>query len=178
MDGNGQLKNETESSKLNPSRRSSRAKKESTDAKYKKRNLHTEVGGVATAPCGAMSSFKALFFHDIPPEVLFALANRYTGGHKKYGVGHVNLNWKSGLNDPEYIADRYNHAVTHLISITDEELEEKDEHLEGAIWNVAFLLVAKKRCPEAYKKAFVQGGLFGEAAKELQEKMKNELSRA
>lgn len=35
MDGNGQLKNGTESSKLNPSRRSSHAKKESIDAKSK-----------------------------------------------------------------------------------------------------------------------------------------------
>lgn len=140
--------------------------------KGSRRKVDQERGGIPTGPSGAMSSFKALFFHDIPPEVLFALAMRYTVGHKKYGVSHVNINWKVGLNDPAYIADRFNHAMTHLISIMDHDLEEQDDHLGGAIWNVAFLITAKKRFPKAYKQAFVQGNLVAEKAKEFQDKLK------
>jgi hypothetical protein len=175
MAENGGLKKEMVTSKSKTSNTRKRDRRKGERRGVEVRDVAKERGGIPIAPSGAMSSFKALFFHDIPPEVLFALANRYTGGHRKYGVGHININWKTGLDDPEYIADRYNHAVTHLISNTDLDLAEQDEHLEGALWNVAFLIVAKKRCPKAFKEAFIQGNLIGKAAAELQAKMKEQL---
>jgi hypothetical protein len=137
-----------------------------------RRDLNKENGGVPTAPSGAMSSFEALFFHDIPPEVLVRLAKRYTGGHRKYGVEHVNLNWRTGLNDPKYIVDRFNHAMDHIVNFLEDQ-NDKDDNLGGAIWNLGFLIVAETRCPKVFREAFIQAKLFGEAAKKVQEKMKN-----
>ena len=142
--------------------------------KSNKRNLAEEKGGVPTAPSGAMSSFEALFFHDVPPEVYKRLTQRYTGGHKKYGVGHTNLNWRVGLNDPKYIADRFNHAMDHIVNFL-EDLNDKDDNLGGALWNIAFLIVAETRCPEAFREAFIQAKLFGEEAKKVQDRIKEQL---
>lgn len=160
--------------------KSSRTKKSSKDIKEKtkeksKRDVGSENGGVPTAPSGAMSSFKALMYHDIPPEIIRRLAERYTVGHKKYGVGHVNLNWKTGLDDPEYIADRFNHFMEHLMCFLESQ-NEKDDNLGAMLWNLGFLVVAETKCPEAFELTFIQGKLFGESAAKAQQVIKEKSS--
>jgi len=175
MDERGQLKNGMDSLKSFPQEKLSREKKGKTNTKSKELK-------VATGKTIAMSSHKALFFHDIPPELIRRIAKRYTGeidsygvplgGHVKYGIGHLNLNWRIGLGDPEYIADRFNHLVEHLLYFL-EDGNEKDDNLAAIGWCLGFLMEAERHAPEAFKSVFGQCKLFGESARKLQEEMKN-----
>lgn len=62
-------------------------------------------------PSGARSSEHLPFFHIIPYQFFETrLANRYAEGMLKYGYG----NWEKGLQDPQFLADRLNHAIKHL----------------------------------------------------------------
>lgn len=172
MEGLGGQKREMGKSKSIQTKRSSRDRREKGEGQSK-RDLTKERGGKYKAnKSGAMSSYEALFYHDIPTVVLERLAKRYTGGHRKYGVEHVNLNWKTGLNDPKYIADRYNHAMQHMLDL--KRFKNKtDDDAGGALWNIAFVIVAEHYFPEAFAEAFCQDELVGLEAKLHQEKLRN-----
>jgi hypothetical protein len=174
MAAHGPLTNGMASLKSLPTKKLSHDKKE-------KRKIKSDDLKVATGKTIAMSSHKALFFHDIPPELIRRIAKRYTGetdsngvplgGHVKYGIGHLNLNWRIGLGDPEYIADRFNHLVEHLLYFL-EDGNEKDDNLAAIGWCLGFLMESERHAPEAFKSVFGQCKLFGESAKSLQDKMR------
>lgn len=140
----------------------------------------TDHEKVTTGKSTALSSHKALFFHDIPPELIRRIAKRYTGeikdgkpsgGHLKYGTGHLNLNWRVGLDDVEYVVDRFNHLVDHLLDFS-ENLNDFDDNLAAMAWCIGFLMEAERLAPEVFREAFGQCKLFGEQAKLKNEELK------
>ena len=137
---------------------------------FEKRNIATETNAVAPGETEAKSSHEALYFYDIPPELIRRIGQRYTGGHKKYGVKHTNLNWRIGLTDPKYIADRFNHLVFHLLDFM-ENMNDNDDNLGGIAWAVGFLMEVERLAPNAFRNVFGQCKLFGESAKLFRSKV-------
>jgi hypothetical protein len=137
----------------------------------KKRKVESEENKVATGTSEAKSSYEALYYHDVPPELIRRVAKRHTVGHKKYGVKHLNINWRIGLNDPKYIADRLNHMFEHMLCLL-EDGNDKDDNLGAIAWCAGFLMEAERHAPEAFKSVLGQCKLFGQSAKDLQDKMK------
>lgn len=101
-----------------------------------------------TFTSGAQSSGKLPPYHLIPfmDGVLDRLANRYQLGLDK---GYPLDNWRKGLTDDAYVADRLNHGVNHLmraiakITRGDYTIGDDDD-LAGAMWAIAFAMVAQK----------------------------------
>lgn len=118
---------------------------------------------------GAKSSFNALYFHDIPPELIRRAAKRYTDGHKKYGVGTYNLNWRTGLDDIEYVMERFNHLWEHLLNFL-EDGNDKDDNLGAIVWCCAFLMEVERLHPELLKQVIGQSKFEGKTAREFVEK--------
>lgn len=132
-----------------------------------------ENSKVRTGKSEAVSSKLALFYHDIPPELIRRIAMRYTGGHKKYGIGHLNLNWRIGITDVAYVADRLNHLFEHILDFL-ENGNEKDDNLGAIAWSAGFLMEVERHAPEVLQSVIGQCKLFGESAKQLKDKMKGE----
>lgn len=135
------------------------------------RNIAKEKNHVTPGKTEAKSSIQALFFHDIPPELLRRIAKRYTDGHKKYGVKHTNLNWRIGINDEEYVADRFNHLFTHLINFL-EDGNDKDDNLAAIAWSVGFLMEVERHAPKILKSVIGHCKYFGNAAKTFRNSLK------
>lgn len=101
-----------------------------------------------TFTSGAQSSGKLPPYHLIPftDGVLDRLANRYQLGIDK---GYALDNWRKGLEDDAYVADRLNHGVNHLmraiakITRGDYTIGDDDD-LAGAMWAIAFGMAAQK----------------------------------
>lgn len=123
------------------------------------RNVANEKNQVTIGKTGAKSTKKALLFHLIAPTTVRRLAERLTVGAAKYGV----VQWRIGLNDVEYVADRYNHLWAHLLLLQEGDTE--DDHLGAMLWAINALMEAERLCPEAYKKVLGTCQLFGEAAR-------------
>ena len=122
----------------------------------------------------ALSSKRSLFFHDVPPELWRRVANRYTVGHLKYTADvTMNLNWREGLDDPQYIVDRLNHMFQHMVDFIDKG-DEEDDNLAGVVWGAAFLMEVERMHPELLKQVIGQSRFSGEEARKFREFIKKE----
>jgi hypothetical protein len=100
---------------------------------------------VWTSPnSGAKSSGKLPPYHLIPFDVFAArLSARYKMGIDK---GYEKDNWRKGLGDQEYIADRCNHTLEHLLrAISDltNGIRQHDDDLAAVIWGAIFMMAAQ-----------------------------------
>lgn len=124
-----------------------------------KRNVANEKNAVVISRSGAKSSHEALYYHLIAPETIRRLALRMTEGSKKYG----SVQWRRGLNDAEYVRDRFNHLWEHVLKLQ-QYGQAKDDNLGAMLWAINCLIEAERLCPKAFKSVFGSCELFGEAA--------------
>lgn len=98
---------------------------------------------------GATSSKKSPRFDLIPREALECLADRLEGGALKHGDN----GWRKGLDDPEFMRDRLNHTIEHLLNVSNGNFEEDDEwgNLGAVMWGCMLRAVALKRKAKAGK---------------------------
>lgn len=61
---------------------------------------------------GATSSERAPMFTLLPLRALIEVTRRFEAGVPKHG----RQNWRKGIHDPDWIEDRWNHAITHLLT--------------------------------------------------------------
>ena len=125
----------------------------------KQRDINSEITRVQTGTSVAQSSFKALNFNLISPHTLRRLAKRMSVGAQKYG----SLQWRQGLNDAEYIADRFNHLVEHLLNFM-ESGNEIDDNLGGMLWALNCLSEVERLAPQALSSIVGINDLFGRSA--------------
>ena len=82
--------------------------------------------------------------YDLVPRVLLdAVERRFALGAKKYGDNQ----WRAGLHDPEFLRERANHALTHLLNYiygTDNGEDSPEDNLAAVGWAVAVLLEAAR----------------------------------
>ena len=123
------------------------------------RNIEAETSKVTTGNGPAQSSFKALNFNLISPHTLRRLAKRKSVGAVKYGT----IQWRQGINDAEYVADRYNHLVEHLLSFQ-ESGNEHDDNIAGMLWALDCLSEVERLAPAALKYIVGINDLFGRSA--------------
>lgn len=126
----------------------------------KKRDVASETCQVAPSSTSkAVSSHKALCYHLISPHVIRRLARRLTDGAAKYG----SVQWRMGINDGEYIQDRYNHFWEHLLKFQ-ESGNTLDDNLGAMLWALHCLVEVEQLAPESFKQFIGVCGLFGEEA--------------
>lgn len=96
-----------------------------------------------TFASGAMSSGQKPRYDLIPTYALERIAHRFELGAAKYGVD----NWKKGARDDEFILDRINHAIEHLMTLkdlihSDVEIawEAHDDDAAAVILNAIFVM--------------------------------------
>lgn len=107
----------------------------------------------------AASSHRALFFNLISPHTLRRLAKRKTGGGIKYGI----VQWRQGINDAEYVADRFNHLWEHLLDFM-ERGNVNDDNIGGMLWALDALSEVERLCPEALAHVVGICDVFGASA--------------
>lgn len=141
----------------------------------KKRNVAWEKQKVkAGKKSGALSSKRCVFFHDIPPELYRRIAKRYTDGHQKYSSDiTMNLNWRSGLDDPHYVMDRLNHLFDHAVNFL-ENGNDLDDNLGAIAWCTGFLMEVERLHPDVLKQVLRQSKFSGKGAEELKLKLQKE----
>lgn len=120
-----------------------------------RRNV-AETSQVVTGNGPAKSSHPAMLFNLISPYVIRRLAQRFTVGGRKYGL----VQWRQGINDAAYVADRFNHLIEHLTAFQAEG-NSKDDNLAAAMWNLAALMEVERLCPEALTHVVGITDLFG-----------------
>lgn len=123
------------------------------------RNIAEENTKVVTGLSPAVSSHKALNFNLVSPFVIIRLAQRLSVGAAKYG----SVQWRQGINDVEYVTDRFNHTFQHLLNFMIEG-NTKDDNLGAILWGLQCLLEVERLAPEALEGIVGVGNLFGEAA--------------
>lgn len=82
----------------------------------------------------AKSDKKELNYHQIEPEAIRRLASIFSEGAKKYGKD----NYKKGFNDPEWINERYDHAMDHLLKW--KSGDRSADHLAKVMWFAAVMI--------------------------------------
>lgn len=101
------------------------------------------VGAQGGFVSGALSSGRKPPYHLIPYALFAArLAERYRIGRDRYGEG----NWQRGLDDRDYVLDRANHTLEHLVSAIDQirrGVRGPDDDLAAVIWGAIFLMAAQ-----------------------------------
>lgn len=99
---------------------------------------------------GASSSGNKPRYDLIPQLVIERLAQRFELGYKKYGP----YNWHKGLDDTDFLVDRLNHALEHIMRAqerikgeTRPEDRDKphDDDLAAACVSIAFAMCAEQR---------------------------------
>lgn len=128
-----------------------------------KRDIGKETHSTEPGNSSAKSSKQCLYYHDVPPELYRRAALRYTEGHKKYGTGPVNINWRIGITDPKYVADRLNHMFEHMLNFL-ENGDGLDDNLGAIVWNAGFLMEVQRLSPDTLDQVIGQSKLFGEEA--------------
>lgn len=104
-------------------------------------------GDKVTFTSGAQSSGLMPPYHLIPfDDCLPRLAARYQLGRDK---GYALDNWRKGLTDDAYVADRLNHGLQHFMNaiakITRGDYTNgNDDDLAGAMWAIVFGMAAQK----------------------------------
>lgn len=124
-----------------------------------KRAIEHETSKERIGSSPAASSHRALFYNLISPHTIRRLATRLTNGGKKYGI----VQWRQGINDAEYVADRFNHLVNHLMNFMDNGNAE-DDNIGGMLWALNALSEVERLCPEALKHVVGISNVFGDAA--------------
>ena len=127
--------------------------------KLPRRVIETETHKEAIGTGVAVSSHQAAFFNLISPHTLRRLAKRHTGGGLKYGC----VQWRQGLNDQEYVADRFNHLWEHMLKFM-ESGNEEDDNIGGMLWALDCLSEAERLCPEALQQVVGISNMFGASA--------------
>lgn len=95
-----------------------------------------------TFSSGAKSSGTKPRYDLIPTWALQRIARRFELGAAKYGVD----NWKKGLGDREFILDRINHAIDHLLIIRDRirsggiQIPTGDDDAAAVVLNAIFVM--------------------------------------
>lgn len=110
----------------------------------------------------AVSSHKALNYNLISPHLIMRLAKRLSDGAIKYG----GLQWRQGINDAEYIADRFNHTFQHILNFMAEG-NTKDDNLAAALWGLHCLMEVERLAPEALNKIIGVSNIYGELATKM-----------
>jgi hypothetical protein len=123
------------------------------------RDVATEKTQEKTGTSPAVSSHQALFFNLISPHFIRRLATRLTGGGKKYGL----IQWRQGVNDADYVADRFNHMMEHLMAFMDHG-NEGDDNLGAMVWALHCLSEVERVSPEALNHVCGMCNLNGQAA--------------
>jgi hypothetical protein len=123
------------------------------------RHIASETTKVTTGTSAAQSSFKALNFNLISPHTIRRLAKRMSVGAQKYG----SVQWRQGINDAEYVADRFNHLVEHLLNFM-ENGNEIDDNLGGMLWALNCLSEVERLAPKALDSVVGINDLFGRSA--------------
>jgi hypothetical protein len=93
------------------------------------------------------------------------LAKRLTVGGDKYGT----VQWRQGINDAEYVTDRFNHFFDHLLKFM-EDGNVKDDNLGAMLWGLHALVEVEALAPEALNLIIGQCQLFGAEATKVHEK--------
>jgi hypothetical protein len=138
-----------------------------------KRKVEEETSKVVTGKSGAASSHQALFYNLISPHTIRRLAKRLTGGGIKYGI----VQWRIGVNDETYVADRFNHLWEHLLQFMDTG-NEHDDNLGGMLWAINALCEVERLSPESLSHVVGITNKFGEVARKFhEEEMKNRESK-
>lgn len=109
---------------------------------YRGKGMNTSEKHVFTS--GATSSGRKPRYDLIPTWALERIARRFELGAEKYGVD----NWQQGLRDREFIFDRINHAIEHLLLIRDRmrgpnvppPLALIDDDAAGVVLNAIFVM--------------------------------------
>jgi hypothetical protein len=87
---------------------------------------------------GARSSAKAPRYDLIKSSLLDRLAARLELGASKYGEN----NYQKGLADKEFLADRYNHILAHLLAYKTDGCK-NDDNLAAAAFGIMLLMEAE-----------------------------------
>jgi hypothetical protein len=119
-----------------------------------KETTHEVVGA-----SGAASSHRALFFNLISPHTIRRLAKRKTDGGIKYGT----VQWRQGINDAEYVADRFNHLFAHMLNFM-ESGNTEDDNIAAMLWALDALSEVERLCPQALAHVVGISDLFGASA--------------
>ena len=130
-----------------------------------KREIVKETNKIAVGKSGAVSSKEALYYHLISPELIRRLAERLTGGGKKYGP----VQYRQGLGDVRYVADRFNHFIEHFINFL-QDGNEKDDNLGAMLWGLNFLCEVERLHPDVLRDVIGACNLEGSAAKAYDDK--------
>ena len=103
-------------------------------------------------PSGAKTSDNLPPFWEMPLAAMEAYARRLKVGHR-YGI----MNWRKGLSDVEFVRDRMNHLIKHLMMVAN-GIEEGDNttpsNIDAVVWGAGFLAEVQAKHPETIKKAF------------------------
>lgn len=133
-----------------------------------KRIVEKEKNKLVVGSSVATSSKLELFYNLISPHTIRRLAKRKTVGALKHGI----VNWRSGINDAEFVADRFNHLVNHLLNFVEKGNRDDDE-IGGMLWALDALSEVERLCPDALKHVVGISNVFGDdAAKMHAEEMK------
>jgi hypothetical protein len=104
-------------------------------------NARSDDGEQVTEPAyksGARSSAKAPRYDLIKSSLLDRLAARLELGASKYGEN----NYQKGLADKEFLADRYNHILAHLLAYKTDGCK-NDDNLAAAAFGIMLLIEAE-----------------------------------
>jgi hypothetical protein len=130
--------------------------------KTQKRVVENETATERVGSTAAVSSHRADFFNLISPHTIRRLAHRHTGGAIKYG----SVQWRQGLNDQEYVADRFNHLWEHMLKFM-ESGNTEDDNIGGMLWALDCLSEAERLCPDAFSLVIGISNMHGSTAAEL-----------
>ena len=123
--------------------------------------LHMKKGQetVSVGDSGALSSGKSLPFWQAPLSLMESYARRALEGTlpKENREPYPIHNWRTGLNDPLFIRDRYNHFIKHAMKLGN-GIEDSEDNVQGNIdaitWFAGFINEAVRLHPEAVADAF------------------------
>ena len=126
------------------------------------RDVSSESNKERTGKSEAVSSKRCLSFNLISPYTLERMALRKTVGKDKYG----SVQWRIGINDAEYVTDRFNHFFQHLMDFM-KEGNKHDDNIGGMLWGLECLSEVERLAPEALKYIVGISNVFAEVAAEI-----------
>ena len=108
---------------------------------------------VAVGKSKALSSGSALPLWQVPHSLREAAARRMLKGNEK---GYPIHNWRGGLDDVEFLRDRYNHASKHMdmIGNGDFTIDDAEGNADAVVWFMCVYLEALRLHPTVVQAAF------------------------
>jgi hypothetical protein len=123
------------------------------------RDIANETTQEVTGRGPAVSSHKALNFNLVSPYMIIRLAKRLSDGATKYG----SYQWRQGINDAEYITDRFNHTFQHMLNFMIDG-NTKDDNLGAMLWGIHCLMEVERLSPDSLNKIIGNTDIYGEYA--------------